>query len=410
MALTGLTPGPGLQVVLLTCWWTCLHLATGQRDQADLLLQVECEVSEDGYLVPDPVQCDRYLECTPHGKRIESLCTDGYGLNLQSGKCDLLSKVDCTDREKLQEPTGSGLCPRLNGNFPVSALISCSDYVDCREGQAFKQSCGYGAVFDPILGCVHPDQTTREGCTATEVFGFKCPKHNGKFRFGDHNRVSHPTDCAYFYACLSTGQPRLLGCEEPTVFNPESGICEEAANVPGCENYYPPQQKDADFQAERERIEEEIRAEIEAKFGLSAGSLGASKRENGVAAGQEGSASRSAATASRRPEEVPRQEASSRPLNAAFRPTGAVSRQKEASIAGATLGASRPLAAPRPGAAASRLETAASRTPGVVFRPSKAAAEAVVDSRESANSQLHSAESESKRRRPPLFSGLRGGL
>jgi len=390
-------------VIRFLTWLIFLHLATSavQQEQADLLLQVECEVSEDGYLVPDPVQCDRYLECTPHGKRIESLCTDGYGLNLQTGKCDLLSKVDCTDREKLQAPTGSGLCPRLNGNFAVSSLISCSDYVDCREGQAFKQSCGYGAVFDPVLGCVHPDQTTREGCTATEVFGFKCPKHDGKFRFGDHNRVAHPTDCAYFYACLSTGQPRLLGCEEPTVFNPESGVCEEAANVPGCENYYPPQQKDLDFEAERERIEEEIRAEIEAKFGLSAGSLGASRRENGAATGQEDSASRPATSR--------RQEPAFRPESAASQPTVAFSRpaeegQEEAFRLGA---ASRPPVTPRPGAP--RLDAAASRTPGAVFRPAKAAAEAdgaVTNSR--LKSVLEGASNE--RRRPPLFSGLRRGL
>ena len=37
------------------------------------------------------------------------------------------------------------------------------------------------------------------------------------FRFGDHERLPHPTDCAYFYACLSSGQPRLLGCERPKV-------------------------------------------------------------------------------------------------------------------------------------------------------------------------------------------------
>ena len=39
--------------------------------------------------------------------------------------------------------------------------VSCTDYVDCREGQPFQMSCGHGAVFDESLGCVHPDQTNR---------------------------------------------------------------------------------------------------------------------------------------------------------------------------------------------------------------------------------------------------------
>jgi len=250
-------------------------VGAGAVGEEDLLLQVECEVSEDGYLVPDPAQCDRYAECTPHGRRLIQLCTDGYALDVLTGKCDLLSKVDCTGRDKLQTATGSGLCPRLNGYFPVPATVSCAEYVDCRDGQPFMQSCGVGAVFDPVLGCVHPDQTSREGCTASDVFGFKCPKHNGNFKFGDHNRVAHPTDCAYFYACLSSGQPRLLGCTQPKVFNPASGICEDAANVPGCEDYYPPQDNRIDIEAERLKIEEEIRAEIEAKFGLSPGALAA---------------------------------------------------------------------------------------------------------------------------------------
>ena len=59
-------------------------------------------------------------------------------------------------------------------------------------------------------------------------------------RFGDHERHPHPTDCAYFYACLNTGQPRLLGCTKPTVFNPETGLCDKPELVKGCEDYYPP--------------------------------------------------------------------------------------------------------------------------------------------------------------------------
>jgi len=256
------------RILLFTVVHWCKHFVSVFGEQ-DFLTKAVCDKSDDGYVIPDPEQCDRYIECAASGKRTIKLCTDGWALDLKTGKCDLGSKVDCTGRSKLQRPTGTGMCPRLNGNFALPASISCSEYVDCREGQPFQQSCGYGAVFDEILGCVHPDETNREGCTAEDVFGFKCPALTGdSLRFGDHDRVAHPTDCASFYACLATGKPRLLGCDNPKVFNPETGFCTEQHLVPGCENYYPPDQLKVDIEVEREKIAEEIRAELEAKYGL----------------------------------------------------------------------------------------------------------------------------------------------
>jgi len=256
-------------------WWyfiTVLVLAYNVKCN-DPLLEVVCEESEDGYLIPDPFQCDRFAECTPHGKLNIELCEDGYALDLTTGVCDLYNKIDCSGREKLQEATGDGLCPRPTGNFPVPAEVSCSEFVDCREGRAFMQNCGHGAVFDEIYGCVHPDETDRPGCRAEDVFGFKCPEFGEHKKFGDHERVPHPEDCAFFYACLSNGQPRLLGCTKPKVFDAESGICKKQHLVPGCENRYPKSEDDLDLEAERERIGDEIRAELEAKFGLRAGTL-----------------------------------------------------------------------------------------------------------------------------------------
>jgi len=242
----------------------------------DVLSEVVCERSEDGYLIPDPYQCDRYAECSPGGKLTIQLCADGNALDLNTGNCDLFVKIDCQGREKLQPPTGTGLCPRPNGNFPVPVEVSCAEYVDCREGQAFMQSCGHGAVFDEQYGCVHPDETSRIGCRAEDVFGFKCPDLGDEKRFGDHERLPHPEDCAFFYACLSTGQPRLLGCEKPKVFEPESGLCKKQSLVPGCENRYPIEDDEGnqvDLKEERDRIAAEIKAELELKFGLKRGSL-----------------------------------------------------------------------------------------------------------------------------------------
>merc|ERR1711970_17722 len=201
--------------------------------RCDVLSEVVCEISEDGYLIPDPYQCDRYAECSPGGKLKIQLCEDGNALDLTTGNCDLYTKIDCKGREKLQPPTGRGLCPRPNGNFPVPVEVSCAEYTDCREGKPFMQSCGHGAVFDEQFGCVHPDETSRIGCKAEDVFGFKCP---------------------------------------------ESGVCKKQNLVPGCENRYLIEDDEGnkvDLKEERDRIAAEIKAELELKFGLKKGSLSA---------------------------------------------------------------------------------------------------------------------------------------
>jgi len=229
------------------------------------LEDLTCSQSEEGYIVPDPGQCDRYAECSPHGEKTFKLCPDGLALSLQKGLCDYPVKVDCTDRPLLQSPSGEGHCIRKNGNFPLPAEVSCSKYVDCREGEGYVQSCGAGAVFDEVLGCVHPDETNRRGCSAKDKYDFQCPRIGLNQKFGDHDRLPHPTDCNLFYACLArNGQPRLLSCTETTVFNPESGFCDDQENVPGCEGYYVKEEVDL---TERDKIAQEIREELIKQFG-----------------------------------------------------------------------------------------------------------------------------------------------
>jgi len=226
--------------------------------------EVECKKTEVGYKVGDKDQCDRYVDCSPDGVKTISLCPDGLAFSITKSQCDYLTKVDCTSRPNLQQPKSTKLCPRENGYFPVAAEISCSQYVDCRNGIGHVTNCGAGAVFDEVSGCVHPDQTRRPGCSATEKYSFTCPSFGLYQRFGDHDRLPHPSDCSLFYACLRNGAPRLLSCQAPTVFNPESGFCEDQDKVPGCEGFYPETQH-----LDREKLTEEIREELLKELGLS---------------------------------------------------------------------------------------------------------------------------------------------
>ena len=154
-------PSPaGIKIVKNTFDISSANVVTVSAAQ-DKLEDIQCEEGLVGYKLGDPEQCDKYLHCSPDGVKTLSLCPDGFAFSLAKSECDYLTKVDCTSRPRLQEPKSTKLCPRENGYFPVAAEISCSQYVDCRNGIGHLTNCGAGAVFDEISGCVHPDQTNR---------------------------------------------------------------------------------------------------------------------------------------------------------------------------------------------------------------------------------------------------------
>lgn len=62
--------------------------------------------------------------------------------------------------------------------------------------------------------------------------------------FGNHDRLPSPKNCQEFFTCLRTGQPRLGVCPKKTVFNSDTGHCDDPANVKGCENYWKEKEKE----------------------------------------------------------------------------------------------------------------------------------------------------------------------
>jgi len=246
------------------------HFAIPSKSSSvDPLADVECEKTDEGYIVPDPEQCDRFAHCSTEGEKFFKLCPDGLVLSLTTGVCDYPYNVDCEDRTKLQSDIPPVECPSDNGNFPLPASESCRKYIDCKGGEGLIKSCGHGDVFDESLGCVHPDETDRSGCSSADGYEFECPALGTRLRFGDHDRVPHPTDCKKFYACFRHGKPRVLSCDKPRVFNPEKAICDDQDLVPGCENYYQKEKEDATVsRAEYNRIAQEIREQLIKEFGL----------------------------------------------------------------------------------------------------------------------------------------------
>jgi hypothetical protein len=104
-------------------------------------------------------------------------------------------------------------------------------------------------LFDEYSGtCVWPENANRENCQEHKKMlkdGFVCPDiANKNDRTGQvvaHPHYFHPTDCQKFYVCLNGIDPRELKCEDGEVFSDELKRCDSPSNVPGCEDWFEPQ-------------------------------------------------------------------------------------------------------------------------------------------------------------------------
>ncbi|ODM95336.1 putative chitinase 3 [Orchesella cincta] len=203
----------------------------------------ECQPRNKTYNIADSKQCDMYHECGKAGKPFERLCDDGFQFSEEINACDYPHNVNCSGRELLQEPKSvHPHCPRMNGFYAFPPADSCQKFYHCLEGNAYEKTCPEGVIFDPKLGaCIHPDLSHRKDCRPDIVLNFTCPNYGKKFarlRFGDHDRVSHPTNCRKFFICLADGKPRVGGCPLGKVFNPKLGVCDQPKKVPQCKDYY----------------------------------------------------------------------------------------------------------------------------------------------------------------------------
>merc|ERR1719435_414955 len=238
-----------------------------------------CPDATFSYIIPSPTQCDLYYTCDL-GTPSRNECDDGLVFSIDQVKCVPSETEDCKDRPLLQTPKGTGACERKNGVFYNNE--TCTDFVRCRDDTATHEKCADGLVFDPVQKiCAWGDEALRDGCLPEDLLGFKCPnpkltraqalEARVQLRFGDHDRHPHPTDCRFFYMCLTTGQPRKAGCGRGKVFDRESGVCKHAKDVPECSEYYQisvqqgPGEKNIQVKTDSRilKIQEDIRRQFE---------------------------------------------------------------------------------------------------------------------------------------------------
>jgi len=198
---------------------------------------LECTPKIGAYTVEDPDQCDKYYTCETTGKLTPKLCEDGLVYDIPGKSCNHPQRVECKARTLLQEPIPTDGCPRLNGYFNPEDPALCDEYTTCVDGNPTPGKCSTGVVWSPsILACTRPDQAKRPECVAAIIREFDCPKTR-KLRFGNHDRLPHPTDCGKFYVCFPEGNFNKASCDKPMAFHEPTGSCKPAEDVPGCEDY-----------------------------------------------------------------------------------------------------------------------------------------------------------------------------
>jgi len=204
---------------------------------------------EDGFYV-DPQQCDKYYHCS-RGQYTEKLCPDGLIFDDTLGprveQCNYNFIVNCPEGKTQQQAQPSGIeCPRQNGRFEHEDPTNCKTYYECVNGVANTRECHAGLHFDEFSGvCDWASKGFRVGCeNRPKVLpdGFSCVANKSQSQFGvpdrDHQLFIHPEDCRKYYICYDGIFPESSGCPEGTVFNDLTLVCDDPANVQGCEDYY----------------------------------------------------------------------------------------------------------------------------------------------------------------------------
>eukprot|EP00096_Caligus_rogercresseyi_P001918 TRINITY_DN133_c0_g1_i8.p1 TRINITY_DN133_c0_g1~~TRINITY_DN133_c0_g1_i8.p1 ORF type:complete len:256 (-),score=69.56 TRINITY_DN133_c0_g1_i8:212-979(-) len=215
----------------------------------------EYNCPEPNGIFADAEQCDLYYVCKKGIAKTE-LCADGLLFDdsiRNREKCVLPHGVNCGAREFVQEPI-LGIdkeCERANGLFDHLDPAVCDKFVTCSNGTGHELPCTHPLVFDAGIGsCVRKanrspdakicDEAEAQGSLIT-VEGFTCP---GKEVIGPHNLLlqhpiyPHPSDCQFFFTCYFGKDPNKFGCPSGQVFDAESLICKEAAEVPDCACWY----------------------------------------------------------------------------------------------------------------------------------------------------------------------------
>ncbi|XP_047486106.1 uncharacterized protein LOC125037127 [Penaeus chinensis] len=208
------------------CLYIAVLLAHTLSTNAASPCSPSCPEEPPGFLVPDPINCQRYYVCLQDGQPSDFPfeCEDDLFFDSDNGTCTDEIDANC----ELCQPTCSLYsCPVPSNDITVAADANdCTMYYLCGvsdEGLHIK--CPEETPFFNGEECVKDASECCDPCLVycSEAF----------------TQIPDPADCTSYYFCLDVGFPGpadLHRCEEGN-FNATAGHCDPAASceqLPQC--------------------------------------------------------------------------------------------------------------------------------------------------------------------------------
>ncbi|QQP35631.1 Peritrophin-1, partial [Caligus rogercresseyi] len=199
----------------------------------------EYNCPEPNGIFADAEQCDLYYVCEKGIAKTE-LCEDGllFDDSFATGRSACFPTED-RQRVRASQRSLDHLDPAV-----------CDKFVTCSNGTGHELPCTHPLVFDAGIGsCVRKANRSPDAkiCDEAEAQGSLITVEGflpGKEVIGPHNLLTqhpvypHPSDCQFFFTCYFGKDPNKFGCPSGQVFDAESLICKEAAEVPDCACWY----------------------------------------------------------------------------------------------------------------------------------------------------------------------------
>ncbi|XP_055544551.1 uncharacterized protein LOC129729757 [Wyeomyia smithii] len=200
------------------------------RETCDLPANVYCPLGASTaepipeqrcYGVPDlsflanDIYCYRYYHCVD-GISYPMICGSHLWFSLDSQSCESVDVIDCDGETRPPDvPPTEGICTGLENGRQVLHPDFCNQFYVCIEGVGFSQICPFGLWFDDELqSCASPpDVECPYGLQPT-----LSPIDNICSGMPDGAKIANPTDCAWFYICISD-EPFRSPCPEDMLFD-----------------------------------------------------------------------------------------------------------------------------------------------------------------------------------------------
>ncbi|XP_047472859.1 uncharacterized protein LOC125027766 [Penaeus chinensis] len=183
---------------------------------------------ESNGLFAHPTDCHRYVKCA-NGHAYVETCPANLHFNEASGSCDYAANAKCDITKRLETEGCSLRSAKASQSLPRESDLSvqcdcdcclkphkdCNKYYECKDNIAYVRECGGDLVFNPA----------KEQCDLPT--NYECPK---PIICGCHCRYPVDGECNAYYDCRDNEAEKKY-CSEGLLFNPDTRMCDIAANV-----------------------------------------------------------------------------------------------------------------------------------------------------------------------------------